>query len=386
MTELVEWYPYFPMRILRTKGIYMLAEDGKRYMDTFSGLGVQLLGHEYEPVMRKMHRKMRRYTHVSNFFKDEDLEPCVEGLMEASGLRGGVFFTNSGTEACECAMKIVKKHAVASRRKVLHFKQAFHGRTLGALSINGFEGLTRAFQPLLPDTVELPWNDPLAFNEYMGKFGEQVVAVFVEVVQGAGGVRVMSREMIQALQEWREKTGFWLVCDEIQSGLGRTGTMFSYQHDAMIPDMVLLGKGLGGGLPLGGVILHENLKGCLLPGDHGSTFAPNPVALAGCRVLMNLLPDFLPLVRERSVEALRLIQEELGAYITEIRGRGYMIGIELKEAMPSLRMHAMKEQQLLLNVLQDRVIRLLPPLNISMAQWKKMIQRLALSLEKVSGC
>jgi acetylornithine/N-succinyldiaminopimelate aminotransferase len=386
MTELVDWYPYFPMRILRAKGMYMLADDGKRYMDTFSGLGVHLLGHEFEPLMQKMHRKMRRYTHLSNFFKDEDLEPCVESLMEASGLRGGVFFSNSGTEASECAMKIVKKHAGASRRKVLYFKQAFHGRTLGALSVNGFEGLTQAFHPLLPDTVELPWNDASAFHEYMGKCRDQVMAVFVEVVQGAGGVRVMSSDMIQTLQEWREKAGFWLVCDEIQSGLGRTGAMFSYQHDAMLPDMVLLGKGLGGGLPLGGVILHERLKGKLLPGDHGSTFAPNPVALAGCRVLLKRLPDLLPLVQELSVEAHRLIQTELGAYVSELRGRGYMIGVELKEAMPSLRMHAMKSQQLLLNVLQDRVVRLLPPLNISLAQWKKMIQRLALSLEELSGC
>ena len=366
--------------------MYLLADDGKRYMDTFSGLGVHLLGHSYEPLMRQMHRKMRRYTHLSNFFKDEDLEPCTQLLMKASGLTGGVFFTNSGTEACECAMKMVKKNTDNLRKQVLYFKQAFHGRTLGALSVNGFEGLTRAFQPLLPDTVELPWNDAPAFHDYMSKHGDQVRAVFVELVQGAGGVRVMSREVIQALKEWRDKKGFWLVCDEIQSGLGRTGAMFSYQHEDMVPDLVLLGKGLGGGLPLGGVILHERLKGSLLPGDHGSTFAPNPVALAGCRALLSCLPDFLPLVQELSVEAVKLIQAELGDYTNEIRGRGYMIGIELKEAMPSFRMHAMKSHQLLLNVLQDRVIRMLPPLNMSMAQWKKMIHRLAQALAEASTC
>ncbi len=386
MNILPEWYPYFPLRILRGSGMYVFAEDGKRYMDTFSGLGVNLLGHQHKWLLRKMHRKMRRYVHLSNFFKDDDLEPCMQLLMEASGLTGGVFFTNSGTEATECAMKIIKKHTDNSRKQILYFDQAFHGRTLGALSINGFEGLTQAFQPLLPDTVVLPWNDAQAFHDYMSNHGDKVKAVFTEMVQGAGGVHCMSAEMSHALQEWREKTGFWLACDEIQSGLGRTGLMFSYQHYDFLPDIVLLGKGLGGGLPLGGLIFHESLKGKLLPGDHGSTFAPNPVALAGCRKLLNEIPQILPLVQELDPLVKELLQQELSEYLLEVRGKGCMIGLELKKTMPSLRMHAMKEHQLLLNVLQDRVVRLLPPLNISLAQWKKLAHRLSHSLADVSGC
>ncbi len=383
MMHSCDWYPYFPVRILRGSGLYLFADDGKRYMDTFSGIGVQVLGHSYVPVLRQMLRKMRRYTHLSNFFKDDDLDTCIYYLMEASGLGGGVFFTNSGTEATECALKVIKKHADDEKNQILYFDHAFHGRTLGALSVNGFEGLSRPFKPLLPYTSMLPRNDPQSFNNFMKANGHHVKAIFCEFIQGAGGVHPMDDAMAHCLKEWHSKLDFWWVADEIQSGLGRTGKMFSYQHYDVEPDMVLVGKGLGGGLPLSGVILHEKLKDMLKPGDHGSTFAPNPVALAGCRKILKKIPKFLPAVQAIAPAIREIIVEEMGDYVQEIRGEGFMMAIELKQTMPDLRLYAMEKHQLLLNVLQDKVVRLLPPLNTSLAQWKKMIHRLARSVKEV---
>ncbi|MDD4663847.1 MAG: aminotransferase class III-fold pyridoxal phosphate-dependent enzyme [Caldisericia bacterium] len=374
-------YPYFPLQVRKTKGIWIYGADGKKYLDTFSGIGVSLLGHQHPGILRAMRKKMRTCLHLSNFFQDSDLDDCVSQLSELSGLHGQVLFTNSGAEANEWALKIVKKTFSGQPLKILHFDGSFHGRTTGTLSINGHPEQRSPFEPLLADTVLLPWNDLNSLDNWMEKHGQATGALFLEFIQGTGGVRVLSEEMAQRIRFWQSKFHFYMVADEIQTGLGRTGSVFAFQQYGLIPDILTLGKGLGGGLPLGAVVVNPSLSSSIKPCDHGSTMAPNPIALAGCKVVLSTIPALAEQVSQRQ-ETVRLwLDTELHHVAREIRGKGYMIGIDMGTPLPALVKKAYEQHQLLLNIVQGQVIRLLPPLNISMKDW----QRIILTLRKTLG-
>ncbi|SHE83086.1 acetyldiaminopimelate aminotransferase apoenzyme [Marinitoga hydrogenitolerans DSM 16785] len=371
---ILKMYDYFNIDIDYAKGIYIYSKEGEKYIDTFSGIGVLSFGHSNENLINAMKNKMQRYMHLSNFFLDEDVEWVANKLIEFTDKNGAVFFTNSGTESTEAALKAIKKISTKEKNKIIYFKKGFHGRTLGALSINGFEKLKSPFRPLLPYCKEFEFNDVDGFNDYMKYHGDEIIAVFVEAIQGSGGVMELTKEFSEILNKYHNEKNFILVCDEVQAGLGRTGKFFSYEHFNLKPDIITVGKSLGGGLPLGATIFLNDTTNILKPGDHGSTFAPNPVALAGARYMLDNLPNMLDDVFEKG-NYLKNKLESMKTYkIADIRGKGLMIGIELDEPYPDLRESAFK-RGLLLNIISNNsVIRLLPALNISYDEIDEIIK------------
>jgi len=369
-------YPYYPFQLRRAKGIWIEATDGKKYLDTFSGIGVSLLGHQHPAIHQAIRKKMHTGIHFSNFFQDSDLEECIDHLIHLTGLTGQVLFTNSGAEANEWAIKMIHKAFGGQPRTLLHFEKSFHGRTTGALSLNGNPSQRSSFEPLFRHTVMLPWNDEISFDRWMEQNGHNTGALFLEFIQGSGGVRVLSEAMISRIQYWRSQFPFYIIADEVQTGLGRTGHVFAYQHFGLIPDIVTLGKGLGGGLPLGAIVVHPSLSATIQSGDHGSTMAPNPLALAACKVVLSLVPALTETVRHHQTQVRQMLEAYLQSKTQEIRGKGYMIGIDVGFPAPTLQKAAFEKHQLLINVIQGQVIRLLPPLNINLRDWERIITSL----------
>jgi acetylornithine/N-succinyldiaminopimelate aminotransferase len=362
---ILKMYDYYKMDIDYAEGINIYTKDGKKYIDTFSGIGVLALGHSNKELIERLKNKMDRYMHLSNYFLDEDAEWVANKLIDLTGEKGSVFFTNSGTEATEAALKVIKKLSTKDKRKIIYFNNGFHGRTLGALSINGFEKLKAPFRPLIPNCQEFVFNDAEGFKDYMEFHGDEVLAVFVEPIQGSGGVVPLTQEFADVLSCYQKEKNYILVSDEIQAGLGRTGKFYSYEHYNLKPDIITIGKAIGGGLPLGATIFLNETANILKTGDHGSTFAPNPIALAGARFVLENIPNMLDDIKEKGKYFMEKLNSLESFEIADIRGKGLMIGVELIESSPDLKQKAF-EKNLLLNVISNNsVIRLLPALNIT---------------------
>lgn len=365
----LEMYNPYKIEIERAKGIYIFDKYGKKYIDSFSGIGVMALGHSNEKVNNAIVEKLKKHSHVSNFFLDENTEK-VSKLLSGEGEK--VFFTNSGTESTEFALKIVKK--IIGNSKILYFKNAFHGRSLGALSVNGFENLTDPYKPLLPNTIECEFNDIEQLKKILSE-NKDIKAIFFEVLQGSGGVNPIKEEFIDIINKNAKEKNIILVADEIQSGLYRTGYKFAFQKYNIKPDIITVAKALGGGLPLGAVIMKKEISQNLEKGDHGSTFAPNPISLAAAKVVLEELPKISEQIIEKSIYFIEKIKQINTDKIKEIRGYGLMIGIELKEEDKNI-INKGLEQGIILNILKNKVIRLLPALNISYEEIDEIIEKL----------
>ncbi|MBM7559207.1 aspartate aminotransferase family protein [Marinitoga litoralis] len=373
---ILKMYDYYNLDIDYAEGIYIYNKEGKKYIDTFSGIGVLALGHSNKELIERMKNKMDRYMHLSNYLLDEDAEWVANKLVELTGEKGSVFFTNSGTEATEAALKAIKKLATKDKKKIIYFNNGFHGRTLGALSINGFEKLKAPFWPLIPNCQEFVFNDAEGLKDYMEFHGDEVLAVFVEPIQGSGGVVPLTQEFANVLSYYQKEKNYILVSDEIQAGLGRTGKFYSYEHYNLKPDIITIGKAIGGGLPLGATIFLNDTANILKPGDHGSTFAPNPIALAGARFILENIPNMLDDIKEKGIYFIEKLNSLESFEIADIRGKGLMIGIELIESLSDLKQKAF-ENNLLLNVIfNNSVIRLLPALNITYEEIDIIINKL----------
>lgn len=369
---LVRVYEPFPIKVNRAEGIWIYDEKGRKFLDTFAGIGVLAFGHSDPEIKKAILEKMERHTHISNFFVDEDAEVVAGKLVNKIGAKGKVFFANSGTEANEAALKAVKK---LKKGIIVSFWGNFHGRTIGSLSITGFERLRNPFLPLLDSITFLPRNDPLHFKKFMKERGGNVSAVFVEPILGSGGIFPLKNEMVEVIMDFKEKYDYILVVDEVQAGLGRTGRFFSHQHYNLIPDIVTVAKALGGGLPLGAAIFLEKVMDVFEPGDHGSTFAPNPLALAGARVVLDkLTDDFLKEVERKGKYFIDRLREIRGDKIRDIRGMGLMIGVELNCDGNEVKWKAF-EKGLLLNVVKGKTIRFLPALNIKIEEIDEIVKR-----------
>lgn len=365
-------YNNFDFTIERAKGVYIYDQAGNKYFDTFAGIGVLALGHSHPKVVKELASKLERYAHTSNYFLDPDTEKVAK-LITSTGEKA--FFVNSGTEATELALKIVKKKI--GEGKILYFSNSFHGRTLGALSVNGFPGLRDPFKPLLPNTVKAEFNNIENLKEVAAK-NPEIKAVFFEALQGSGGVQPASEGFIGELKSMIEKNNWILSCDEVQAGLYRTGKKYAYQNFDLKPDLVTVAKALGGGIPLGAVIMAGEMKNVLVKGDHGSTFAPNPLALRGARVVLEELEELEASIAEKGAYFLDRLKEIESEHIKEVRGIGLMLGIELKAEIPGLRDRAQAEG-VLLNLVKGKVIRFLPALNIT----KEEIDELIVKLKKI---
>ncbi|RCW51344.1 MULTISPECIES: aspartate aminotransferase family protein [Halanaerobium] len=365
----LELYNSYDFTIEKAEGVYIFDTDGNKYFDTFSGIGVLALGHSHPEVVHAISDKLHKYAHTSNYFLDQDTETVAE-LISDPGDK--VFFVNSGTEATELALKIIKKKIGAG--KILFFSNSFHGRSLGALSVNGFPGIRDQFKPLLPDTIEAEFNDIESLREAAAN-NPDIKAVFFEPLQGSGGVQPASEEFVAELNQLIDQNNWILAVDEVQAGLYRTAEKYSYQNFDLSPDLITVAKALGGGLPLGGVVMKGEMTGVLEPGDHGSTFAPNPLALRGARVVMEKLESMQDSIAERGEYFLKKLKELKSEKIKEVRGIGLMLGIELNEEIPDLRAKAQAEG-ILLNIVKGKVIRFLPALNITKDEIDQLLEKL----------
>jgi len=377
--SLLKLYNHFNMEIDHARGINIFTMSGEKYIDTFAGIGVLSFGHANAAINQCFVEKLERYSHLSNFFLDEDGEYVAKKLIEFTSETGKVFYSNSGTEANEAVLKTIRKISSGDKCQIIFFEKGFHGRTTGSLSVTGFAKIRDCFSPLLQQTVKLPFNDSQALEHYIDENHHNVAAVFVEAIQGSGGVVPLSDEFAKTLKTLHEKHKFALVCDEIQAGLGRSGKIFAYQHFGLRPNLVTVAKSLGGGLPLGAVLFLGDYAKILQPGDHGSTFAPNPVALAGARYVVDHIPEMLPDILYKSEYFIKKIQKLNHPKIDQVRGKGLMLAIQLKEKDDALRQRGF-ENKLLLNVIDNKILRLLPALNITFDEIDLIVKKIGETL------
>jgi acetylornithine/N-succinyldiaminopimelate aminotransferase len=361
---LMRTYRRGPVDFVRGEGPLLWDADGKDYLDFLTGISVCSLGHCHPAVVEAVQEQTARLMHVSNLFYTEPMTRLAQRLSESS-LGGRVFFANSGTEAVECAIKVARKHAHGrgiAAPEIVSFEGEFHGRSYGALAATPGLAKNEALGPMLPGFRSVPHNDAAALREAVG---ERTAAVLIEPIQGEAGVFETSDEALMAAREACDEAGALLILDEIQTGVGRTGSLWAYQQTPVRPDVITSAKALGGGVPIGACITGPAAAEVLEPGDHGSTFAGGPVATAAALAVLDVVDDPALLRRVR----------ELGAYlregletidgVRETRGRGLMIGVGLEEGIDGPAVGAdLLERGLVVNVPRPDTLRLLPPLLI----------------------
>ncbi len=377
---LMHTYRRGAVEFVRGEGARLWDADGKEYLDFLTGISVCSLGHCYPAVVEAVREQAARLMHVSNLFYTEPMARLAERLAESS-LGGRVFFSNSGTEANECAIKIARKHAHGrgiSEAEIVSFGGDFHGRTYGALSATPGLARNEALGPMLPGFRAVPRNDA---NALRAAVGERTAAVLLEPIQGEAGVHPISDEALLAARGACDEAGALLILDEIQTGMGRTGSLWAYEQTPVRPDVITSAKALGNGMPIGACIAGPAAAEVLEPGDHGSTFAGGPVATAAAMAVLDAVDDpaLLRGVRERGGE-LRGGLEALDG-VAGTRGRGLMIGVELAEGIEAAAVGTdLLERGLVVNVPGPSTLRLLPPLVVESDQIQHAIGLIGESL------
>jgi acetylornithine/N-succinyldiaminopimelate aminotransferase len=366
--HLVPTYARLPVEFVRGEGWRLWDDEGNEYLDFLSGISVTSVGHCHPRVVEAVRDQMGRLTHTTNLFYTEGPMRLAARLSERS-LGGKVFFTNSGAEAIEAALKLVRRARPGG--EIVVFEGAFHGRTYGALSATPQESKQAPFAPLVPGFIVVP-KDADALRAAVT---ERTAAVLAEPVQGETGVWILPDELLEAARAACDQTGAALVFDEIQSGMGRTGTLWAHAQTPVVPDAMTVAKALGGGLPIGALITGERLADVLEAGDHGSTFAGGPLVAAAAHAALDVIDDEALLARVRELgERLAAGLAELPG-VTEVRGRGLMRAIEI-EGAPDLVRRALLEQRLVLNATGPTTVRFLPPLIVGEEQIDDALGRL----------
>ncbi len=353
-----------PVVIVRGEGSYVWDADGRRYLDLFSGWAVAALGHCHPKLTAAIREQAGELIYMANHMYTEPQGRLARLLSEQS-FGGKSFFCNSGAEAVEAALKLARLHTPERRYKVIAFEDSFHGRTFGAISATGQSKYRQGFQPLLAGFEHLPLND---LDAVRGAIDDETCGILVEPVQGEGGINLCSEEFLRGLRELCDEHGLVLILDEVQTGVGRTGKMFAYQHSGVVPDIMTLAKHLGGGMPIGAIVTKPEVAESLKPGTHASTYGGNPVtAAAACAVLETILEDRLldnaNEVGGYAVGKLRELQQSQPK-IREVRGVGLMIGVDLNQAGADVA-KACLDRGLLINCTHETVLRLMPPLTVS---------------------
>lgn len=377
---LMQTYRRAPVEFVRGEGALLWDSEGKEYLDFLAGISVCSVGHCHPAVVAAVREQAGKLMHVSNLFYTEPMVRLAERLSESS-LGGRVFLSNSGTEANECAIKIARKHA--HRRgienpEIVSFERDFHGRTYGALAATPKLAENAALGPMLPGFRAVPFDEPGALRDAVY---EQTAAVLIEPIQGEAGVYPLSDEALLAARQACDETGALLIFDEIQTGIGRTGSLWAYQQTPVKPDLLTSAKALGGGLPIGACVAGEELGDVLEAGDHGSTFAGGAVVAAAALAVLEIVndPALLRQVRERGVA----MREQLLALegVVAVRGRGLMLGVALDEGLDAAAIGAdLLERGLIVNVPEPGTVRLLPPLTVESAQVERAVGLIGESL------
>jgi acetylornithine/N-succinyldiaminopimelate aminotransferase len=370
---LMRTYKRGAVDFVRGEGALLWDADGKEYLDFLTGISVCSLGHCHPAVVAAVQEQVGRLMHVSNLFYTEPMARLAERLSESS-LGGRVFFANSGTEANECAIKIARKYAHARgvrEAEIVSFESDFHGRTYGGLSATPKLAANEALGPMLPGFRAVPRNDAAALREAVG---ERTAAVLIEPIQGEAGIVPIADEVLLAARQACDEAGALLIFDEIQTGIGRTGSLWTYQQTPVRPDVLTSAKALGNGMPIGACITAPVAAEVLEPGDHGSTFAGGPVATAAALAVLETVDDpaLLRRVRELGAE-LRSALEGLDG-VAGTRGRGLMVGVALEPGVDAAAVGAdLLRRGLVVNVPAPSTLRLLPPLVVESSQVERAV-------------
>ncbi|WP_206423474.1 acetylornithine transaminase [Enterococcus mediterraneensis] len=371
MTNLFPNYARKDFEIVEGVGSYLTDDQDRRYLDFTSGIGVVNLGYGNEAVEDALIRQAKRLMHTPNLYQNQ-LQETVAHVLGKENY--SAYFCNSGAEAIEAAIKLARK--TTNRSKIITFVQSFHGRTYGAMSATGQAAVHQGFAPLVPDFVYVDYNDRDGIDQQMD---QNTAAVIVEVIQGEGGIILAEKEWLQEIEKRCRETGSLLIIDEIQTGMGRTGSLYAFQQMDIEPDIFTLAKGLGNGFPVGAMLGKQELGKHFGPGSHGTTFGGNKMAMAVAAEVVRQIDqsEFLEDVQKKGTYLLEALKKIDSSKIKEVRGRGLMIGIELQQefSVEDIIKDLEKAGLLTLKAGQN-VLRLLPPLTISMKEIDEGIEKI----------
>jgi acetylornithine/N-succinyldiaminopimelate aminotransferase len=367
-------YKRLGLDIDRGEGVYLIARDGKRYLDFFGGLAVNALGYNHPAVNKAIIDQVQKYIHLSNYYVQEPQVMLAERVIQASGFQR-VFFSNSGTEAVEGAIKVARKWGKKhGKTELIGLSNSFHGRTMGALSLTERQKYREGYEPFLPNVSHIEFNE---VAQLRAAVNQQTLGIILEFIQGEGGIFVVSPEFAATLNELRQKFGFLIIADEIQAGMGRTGKFFAFEHFGVRPDMVVIAKAIGGGLPLGAFLGSERVADVLTYGTHGTTFGGNPVACAaGVAVFREVLDNGLMKrageIGEYLKSRFEVLKTEFPNLVKDVRGIGCMLGVELvQDGQPFV--DKLQEKGYLVNCTHTTVLRFLPPFIVTKDQCDALV-------------
>lgn len=380
ITPLMPVYPRCGVRPVRGEHCHLIGEDGTRYLDFASGIAVNLLGHSHPHLIGALQKQVETLMHVSNLYGSPQGETLAQRLVDLT-FADTVFFTNSGAEAVECAIKTARAHHQyhgedPERFEIITFRNAFHGRTMATISASDQEKMHKGFMPLLPGFHYVDFNDLDAARALVGP---KTAGILVEPIQGEGGIRAFDTTFLKALRAFCDERGLLLIFDEVQTGIGRTGRFFAHEWAGVTPDILAVAKGLGGGFPVGACLATEEAASGMVPGVHGTTFGGNLLAMAVGNAVIEEIgkPEFLEAVREKS----RLMKQKLAGLVDNhpdvfegVRGEGLLLGVKCK--VPSAEvLAAMRTQNLLCVGAGDNVIRFAPPLTVTAEELEEAVRR-----------
>lgn len=371
-------YNRFPVAVQSAEGTVVTDINGKKYIDMGSGIGVTNLGHQHPEVKKAVTEQLDAYWHVSNLYENPIQETVAKNITENS-VGDYVFFSNSGAEANEAAIKLARK--ATGKEKIVTFDKSFHGRTFATMAATGQDKVRIGFGPMLEKFAYATYND---FDSVQAAVDEDTAAVMLELVQGEGGVVLAEQQFIDDVAALCEKKNILLIIDEIQTGMGRTGTKFAYEQFGIEPDIFTLAKGLGNGVPVGAMVAKEKWGEFFGPGSHGSTFGGNPIAMAAAKSVTSIIFEtaFLKEVEEKAAYLAELLDENIAPIngVKEIRQKGLMIGIEHEKAVGPFVKTLIENGVLVLNA-GENVLRLLPPLTVSKEELKEAVEAIKQTLE-----
>jgi acetylornithine/N-succinyldiaminopimelate aminotransferase len=382
-------YNRAPLSFTKGEGAWLTATDGSRYLDLGAGIAVNALGHANPALVAALTEQAGRLWHVSNLYQIPEQQRLADLLVEHT-FADTVFFTNSGTEAAELAIKMARKYwyekGAKDRTEIITFDGAFHGRSTGAIAASGAEKMVKGFGPLMPGFVHLAWGDHDALRAAVT---DKTAAILIEPVQGEGGIRVLPDQCLKGLRDLCDETGTLLILDEVQCGVGRTGRLFAHEWAGVTPDIMMVAKGIGGGFPLGAVLATENAASGMVAGTHGSTYGGNPLGCAvGAKVIeIVTAPAFLDEVNRKAGLFRQRLEGLVAAHpdvFESVRGTGLMLGLKCHAANTDI-VKAGYDAHLLTVPAADNVLRLLPPLTITEDDIAEAISRLDRAATAIEG-
>lgn len=379
-SHLLPTYARVDLAFERGDGVWLTATDGRRYLDFTSGVAVNALGHSHPHMVAKLTEQAGKLWHTSNLYRIPEGEKLAERLCQHS-FADFVFFQNSGTEAMECCIKMARRYQYASgkpeRNRIITFEGAFHGRTLAALAATGNKKYLEGFGPNMQGFDQVPFGDIEAVKKAITP---ETAAIITEPLMGEGGVRVVPHDFLRALRKLCDDNGLLLIFDEVQTGVGRTGDLFAYQHTGVTPDIMGLAKALGGGFPIGACLATAEAAKGMTAGSHGSTFGGNQLAMAAGNAVLDIVADraFLDEVKRKGLllkQRLAEIKDRYSSVVAEVRGEGLLVGLRMVPPVGEM-VDELRKEEMITVAAGDNVVRLLPPLIISDEEIGEAVNRI----------